>query len=277
MITNRVFIPLFLAAVLTGGLPGPLAGQATLGARSIALGRAATALPGCPWAVFENPAMAGRERATVSFFGIRYYGIPELTDMAAAIVVPTGYGVVGGGAHRFGDKLYSESRLRLIYKHSYEAFHYGVSLNYTHVVQGGGYGSVGALGIDVGLAAQIAGGFWVGAKATNINRPRYGRINNIEEDLPRNLSIGLAYRLSTAALLVSEVYKDVRFPLSYRAGVEISIVEHLRVRAGVTTAPQTFAGGLGYDTGRWGVNIVVQRHEVKALGYSPGFDFNISW
>lgn len=252
-------------------------GQPVLGAGPVSLGQAVTALPQNVWSVFENPALISEQQPTVSFFGARYYGLPELSDVAAVITYPTKFGVIGGGAHRYGNDIFSESRIRLSYKNAYQNFHYGVALNYNHVVQGGDYGSFGALAVDVGIAALIVDNLWIGAKATNINQGRYGEINNIVEEVPRNLSIGLSYRLSGVALFTTDVIKDVSFPISYRAGVEINVVQNLKARAGITTAPQTFSGGFGYNTRRWGVNLVVQRHQEAALGYSPGLDFNIAW
>jgi hypothetical protein len=221
--------------------------------------------------------MISDQQRTVSFFGIRYFGLSELTDVAAVVAYPTSIGVIGGGAHRFGDDLFNQNRIRLTYKNSFQNFHYGAAINYNHVVQGGGHGSFGAFGIDAGLAAVITDDLWIGAKATNLNQAQYGEINNIVEELPRNLSIGFSYKLSGVALFTTDVIKDVSFPVSYRGGVEINVVENLKARAGITTEPQTFSGGFGYNTEQWGVNIVVQRHEEEALGFSPGLDFNISW
>ncbi len=252
--------------------------QTTLGARPLALGQATTALPNNQWTVFENPAMLDEDQKSVSFFAIRYYGLPELTDVAAAIVYPTKIGVFAAGAHRFGDKLFSKSRIRVAYKNSWKDFHYGISVNYSHIKQGGGYGSIGAVGINIGLAAEVSKSLWIGAKATNINRPKYGTtINDIDEDLPRNLSIGFSYRLSGVALFTADVVKDVNFPISFRSGVEVKIIDHLKARAGITTKPQTFSGGFGYLAKNWGMNLVIQKHENPVLGFSPGLDFYIRW
>ena len=165
--------------------------------------------------------------------------------------------------------------MRLGYKHSFAGFHFGAIVNYNHVAIGGGYGSAGALGIDVGLAAPIITDLWIGAKATNINQPEYGSLNN--EKLPRELSIGLSYQLSDIALFTSDVVKDVQFPISYRSGLEITIIEGLVGRAGFTTDPLTFSGGFGYHGEFWAVNVAVQRHENRVLGYSPAIDFKITW
>lgn len=255
---------------------GTSVSQAVVGARELAMGQAVTALDS-RWSVFGNPALMDREKRSVSFFGVRYYGLSEITDMAASLTYPTPAGTFGGGVYRYGDELFSENRLRLGYKNAFQGFHYGLALNYNHIVQGGGYGSLTALGIDAGLAARIAEGFTVGAKATNINQPSYGSYNNISEEPPRELSIGFSYRLSGLALFSSEVVKDVRFPLSYRGGVEVKLFDRLKGRAGITTGPVTYAAGFGYSAERWGVNVAVQQHENPVLGLSPGFDLFISW
>jgi hypothetical protein len=256
----------------------PAYSQATLGARAIALGQATSALPNSTWSVFENVAMIGEKRAHASFYVMPHYGLADLTDIAAVVTYPTKYGVLGGGIYRFGNDLFNESRIRVVYENSYQYFHYGAAFNYNHVLQGGGYGSVGAFGIDVGISALITDGLWIGAKATNINQPAYGRTaNNYREDLPRNLSIGLSYQLSGVALFTTDVVKDVDFPLSYRAGIEMKIIQDLKARVGITTAPQTFSAGFGYNTKTIGADIVVQKHSESALGYSPGIDVNIAW
>lgn len=252
-----------------------LQAQAVIGARELAVGQATTALQKTDWAMFGNPAMMDEEERSVSFFGVRYYGLSEITDMAMSVTYPTKVGVLGGGAHRYGFDLFSESRLRIGYKNSFMGFHYGAILNYSHVMQGGGYGSAGALGVDIGVAAPILPDFWIGAKATNVNQPEYGSRNN--EKLPRELSIGFSYRLSDIALFTTDVVKDVQFPVSYRGGVEVNIIKNLMGRAGITTEPLTFSGGFGYSSSFLSANVAIQRHENSVLGYSPAIDFKISW
>lgn len=271
---NRGFLFVIL---IIGAFPVIGYGQTTLGARPLALGQATTALPNNGWTVFENPAMLNDEQKSVSFFAIRYYGLSELTDVGAVIVYPTKIGVFAAGAHHFGN-IFSKTRIRVAYKNSWNDFHYGASVNYDNISQGGSYGSVNAMGINIGIAAEITDDLWIAAKATNINHPKYGTtVNDIDEDLPRNLSVGFSYRLSNVALFTADVVKDVNFPISFRSGIEVKIIDHLKARAGITTEPVTFAGGFGYNAEHWGVNLLVQRHENPVLGFSPGVDFNIRW
>ncbi|MDZ7683242.1 MAG: hypothetical protein U5J63_16440 [Fodinibius sp.] len=75
------------------------------------------------------------------------------------------------------------------------------------------------------------------------------------------MSIGLSYQLSDIALFTTDVVKDVQFPISYRGGVEVTIIEELVGRAGITTEPQTFSAGFGYAGSFWKANVAVQRHE----------------
>lgn len=249
--------------------------QAVIGARELGIGKATTALQKTSWSMFANPAMMPQDERSVSFFGVRYFGFAEITDMAFTLTYPTDIGVWGVGAHRYGFDLFNESRIRLGYKNSFLGFHYGAILNYSHVAQAIDNGSAGTFGIDLGIAAPILPKLWIGAKATNINQPKYGSLNN--EKLPRDLSIGLSYWLSDIALFSTELYKDVQFPIAYRGGVEIMIVKGLAGRLGITTKPQTFSAGMGYESSFWGFNIAVERHENQVLGYSPAIDFKINW
>jgi len=252
-----------------------LRAQAVMGARELAMGQATVALQETHWAMFSNPAMMPDDHNSVSFFGVRYYGLAEITDMAASVSYPTKIGVLGAGVHRYGFDLFNENRLRLGYKNSFMGFHFGAIINYSHVSQGIDNGSAGAVGVDVGVAAAILPQLWIGAKATNVNQPEYGSLN--DEALPRDLSIGLSYQLSDIALFSTEVYKDVQFPISYRGGIEVKIIDQLMGRAGITTNPQTFSAGFGYSGSVWSANVAVQRHEDSILGYSPAVDFQIKW
>jgi len=268
---------ILITVISVAAIPIPAFSQAVIGARELSMGSVATALPESDWSIFSNPAMISGTHPGISFYGVRYYGLDELTDLAVALVIPSSIGSVALGAHRFGDDLYNESRLRLGYKHSYLGFHFGMVANYNHLAIGGGYGSAGALGLDVGIAAMILEGLWLGAKATNINQPAYGEYGNIREELARDLSIGLSYQLSDLVLISTEMVKDIRFPISYRAGFDARILGGFRGRAGVTTEPVTFAGGFGLLSKSWTVNVGVQQHENSLLGLSPAMDFRLSW
>jgi hypothetical protein len=242
--------------------------QITMGARGLGLGHATTGLHNDSWAIFSNPAMMNAE-TSLGFYGLRNYGFANITDVAATGSVQTPFGIAGIGFQRYGDDLFNETKVRFGYKNEWEMLHFGLVLNYNHLAIAQPYGSGGALGMNVGVAAQLLPTLWIGAKSTNINRPQY-EFKTGAEDLPRDLSVGFSYLLEERALFVMDVVKDVRFPVSYHGGVEVTVIEDLVGRVGVTTEPLTYSFGFGYGRELWQVNVAVQHHEL--LGFSPGLD-----
>lgn len=266
---QRLLYKISLSLIL-GLLATPAIAQLNMGAKGLGMGQATTALPGYDWSLFSNPALADNEQIAIGFYGIRNYGFSELTDMSAIARVPTQIGVTSVGFHRYGDNLFSETRARLGYKNEWRLLHFGLALNYSHISFGDDYGAGGAIGVDAGIAAEITESLWVGAKSTNLNRPKY---QGIREDLPREVAIGFSYGLNELALFAFDVVKDVNFPVSYRGGLEVKIIENLKGRVGITTEPLTYSLGFGYGTDRWDINFAVQQHQL--LGLSPGLDFMI--
>lgn len=250
----------------------PATAQNSIGARSIAMGQTGVAMPGTSWSAFSNVALMPENKNEASFYGFRYVGISEITDMAASFSYSTNWGVLGGGLHRYGFNLFNENRFMAAYKNSLGKFHYGGSVSYTHVNQGGRYGSAGAVGFDLGLAAEVTPDLWFGARATNINQPSYGAT---DEDLPRELAAGLSYYVTQSALVTTEIVKDVMFPVSFRTGVEFEVLNSLYARAGFTTNPETYSFGFGYLANQWNINFGLQQH--NPLGLSPALDLGIQF
>jgi len=265
-------LPLFLVCWVAVIYSQPASAQNSIGARSIAMGQTGVAMPGTSWSAFSNVALMPEDKNEASFYGFRYVGISEITDMAVSVNYATNWGVLGGGVHRYGFNLFNENRFLATYKNSLGNFHYGGSVSYTHVNQGGRYGSAGAVGFDLGLAAEITQDLWFGARATNINQPSYGAT---DEDLPRELAAGLSYYVTQSALVTTEIVKDVMFPISFRTGVEFEVLNSLFARAGFTTNPETYSFGFGYLADQWNINFGLQQH--NPLGLSPALDLGIQF
>lgn len=265
----------YLWAVLLLGVSGlgqPLHAQNSMGATSIAMGQTGVAIPNSNWSIFSNVALLSTDQTHISFYGFRYVGIAEITDIAANVTTQTEWGTIGAGVHRYGFNLFNENRFLLAYKNSLDRFHYGASVSYTHIFQGGNYGAAGAIGFDLGLAAEITDDLWFGARATNVNQPSYG---DTDEQLPRELATGLSYLLTQEALITAEIVKDVMFPLSFRNGVQFEVIRALFIRAGITTKPETYSFGFGYHSSSWEVNFGLQQH--NPLGMSPALDLAVKF
>jgi len=254
-------------------LPETVNAQVTLGARGASMGQSVTALPTGSWGVFSNPAMLYGLENEASFYGIRNFGFSELTDMALSAHQSHAYGSFAAGMHTYGYEKFRESRFRLGYAREFAGIRAGLIANYTHM-EIENYGSAGTFLIDAGVAYQlpVPGTLWLGAKATNINRARIG---DAKDELPRELSVGFSYGLSDRGVISGDVVKDVRFPISYRGGIEVRLVDQLFMRGGITTEPVTYSVGMGFVHSSFSINIVAQQH--YALDWSPGLDFSLKW
>ena len=112
---------------------------------------------------------------------------------------------------------------------------------------------------------------YAGFQATNLNAPKLaGR-----EEFERTLSFGLSYFPVPRFRLLADAVKDVRFPLSLRAGLEVIPVQALALRAGFTTEPARFTTGVGVRLSSLAADVAAERHEV--LGWSPAFSLSVLW
>ncbi len=263
---------LFLITIFALSLATSSYAQFTMGSKNVAMGQAVTAMPDDRWAPFHNPALMP-DHQHASFFGIRYFGLPELTDVAATTSYHSGWGTVGAGMFTYGDERLRESQFRLAY--GYEVFNVmlGASANLHHMNITGRFGSALAPSFDFGVAVEVYEGLIFGARATNFTRSTIGAD---ESDLPADLALGLSYQLMERALLVTELYKDVDFDPSFRGGLEVRVLDMLYLRGGLThDHPETFTFGLGIEQEYWTVNVAVEQH--SKFGLSPGIDFSILW
>lgn len=244
------------------------------GARVAALGGAGTALAGDSWG-YANPAswstLAGR---SVGFFATQAFGLEELRLGAAQYAEPFAFGTVALGARSFGFEDYRETHLNVGAARGFRLgtarhFHLGINLRY-HRVSIPSYGSAGALALGLGGLVSVLPALDVGFHATNLHNPKLGT-----EELARTLALGLAYAPNARLRVVADLYKDVRFPLSLRAGIEVQPIEALSLRAGATTEPSRITTGVGFHLGRIVADVAAERHEV--IGWSPAVAFGLQW
>lgn len=246
--------------------------QTIIGARSVAMGGAHTALNANEWALFANPASLYNNAQGVAFYSLRNYGISELTDIAFSGNYKLQTGQLSAGIHRYGDELYNETNIKLGYAFKWQSVHWGVSTGLHVLGFGGDYGSGSAITLDIGGSIPIQDDWVIAAYASNLFGGAY-KFEESDEELASAISIGLKYNLEERALLLLDVVKDVQFPLSIRAGVEVDIISNFVGRVGVSSEPNTYSGGIGYEATRFAFSFVVQNHQI--LGVSPGLDMKI--
>jgi len=253
------------------------------GARTLALGRAATALDGDVWAHYNPSSWAGLEGRAASAFASQAFGLSELRVSAVAYAEPTRYGTFAATARAYGFEDFRETHFGVGYARAVpisasRAIHIGAALGYTGVSITD-YGSGGALGLSLGALMEVLPGLDFGFHAYNINRPELTEF----DPLRSGLSVGFAYRPVEQALVLFSVDKegtfnfseDTTFPISFRGGVEVQPVDVLFLRTGFTTEPVRFSTGVGVAVGILRADVAAERHEV--LGWTPAFGFGVQF
>jgi hypothetical protein len=245
------------------------------GARRVGLCGATTALRGDVWG-YGNPASwSTLERPAASLMASQAYGLAAMRLGAATFAYPTSIGTAAATARAFGFEDYRETRLEVGFARGVtlgtsRRFHVAATARYYHLAIDG-YGSAGAVGLSVGWLVEVLPGLDLGGHATNLNQPALaGR-----EDLPRTLSAGLAFAPSDALVVTADVFKDVRFPATVRAGVEVRPLQAFSVRAGAAAQPARYALGAGLHLSWLRAHLAADRHPV--LGWSPALSTTVQF
>lgn len=276
----RLLLGLLLTSLFVSYVgPTPAHGQSSYdlfgSARTSGLGYASTALSTAV-GVHANPsASALHQQRTVSFFAREGFGLSALRYGSVYGTWPARWGVTSVGASTFGGGGYREVHYSLGYA---RGLHFGTSREvyvgltgrYYHT-QIDGYGGTGAFGLHLGLLLPILPALHLGAHATNVNGPSL--VDG--EVLPQTLAVGLQYRVSSRLLLVTDVFKDLSFPATVRAGIEVHPIPILALRAGVTSSPTRFTGGVGLLLGWVRAHVAAEQH--AELGWSPSASLEIRW
>lgn len=273
--TRRLF--LFLSMGLFGFLPVHAQSSYDLygSARADALGNATTASLRAA-GVHANPAAHARKsETTLTFYAREGFGLSALRYGATHAAVPFSWGTVSGGASTFGFEDYRELHLSAGYARRFQfgtsrSVHVGLTSRYYHTAIAG-YGSAGALGLHAGFILTLLRSLSLGAHATNVT----GSALTENEPIPRTLAVGLRYQALKQMRVLVDVFKDVRFPTSVRGGIEVSPVPVLTLRAGMTTTPVRFMGGIGVHLGPIRANVAAEQHQ--ELGWSPSVSLRAQW
>lgn len=273
--TYALVVLIFTVGVL--GTPAPAQSSYDLfgSARADAVGNSTTALLSAS-GVHANPAA----RADVTdlqamFYAREGYRLPALRYGATHVAVPFEWGTLSSGASTFGFEDYREVHLSGGYARSFQLgtarfIHFGLAARYHHTSIEG-FGSAGTLGLNAGFILTLLRSLQLGAHATNVN----GGALVEDEPIPQTLSVGLHYQALEEMRVLVDLFKDVRFPTTIRSGIEVSPVSMIDLRAGVTTTPTRFMGGVGIHLGPLRADVAAEQHQ--ELGWSPTASLNVRW
>ena len=228
------------------------------GPRLYAMGGAGCALSGNPENLFYNPgALTPTRMWELNMYSARLYGQDALrcTSLYGALNIHSV--AMAAGGYMFGDELYRESLFCCAVNGAItEQVRLGACLRYADVAIKD-YGSAGALLIDLGGIVTLLPQVHWGWAVRNANAAVLGQCR---EKLPQVLISGLCAQPADRCSLCLDVYKDTRFPVEYRAGVEFAPVPALDIRLGGSMEPDRFTAGFGLHVKNLALNYAYNTH-----------------
>lgn len=243
----RKILLIFILTLISGGANAQFE-FTDLGARAVGLSGAYTSLANNSLAVFYNPSGLGqvKYRELSFFYSPAPFGLTELSTAALTYSEPFKFGTMGLGVKTYGYDLYREISVSLSYGGNYRnKIFYGANLNYFNL-NIKNYNSASSFGADVGLMAYITKYLKWGFFGKNISGSTIG---TSKEKIAQVYRTGFTLQPRDQLYFILEAEKDVRYPLSIRAGLEYSITDNVDMRAGVGNEPATFSGGISLSYG----------------------------
>lgn len=230
-----------------------------LGARAVGLNGAFTSLSDNSLSVFYNPSGLGqmKYREVSVIYSPSPFGIPDISTSALTYAEPLKFGTFGLAIRNFGFDLYKETNVILSYGNGFKRkLFYGINLNY-YYLSIKNYNSASTFGIDIGALAYVTDFLKWGFFAKNLSGSKIGVS---EEKLARIYRTGVTVKPGEDFNIILEIEKDVKYPLSFRAGFEYSINKYAEIRSGIGTEPASFSGGISLNYKIFQIEYAIYNH-----------------
>jgi hypothetical protein len=243
-----------------------------LGARAAGMGYASATLQD-EWAFFNN--MAGlaevKNFSAASAFEVRT--LPGANRMGALATLPFSFGVGAVGVFRFGDDVYSEQFISVGFANKIGKTSLGVRMGYLQY-RAVGFGTRGALSINVGGITQLTPKLSIGAWIQNINQPKLNF--NDSEKAPVKLLAALAFKPVDKFLLTTEIEKDVLYQPIWKTGMEYWVHKKIAARMGFTINPGSAFFGVGFQSWRIKIDYALQSFTILGPSHQASATYQIN-
>ncbi|MCK9408655.1 MAG: hypothetical protein WCX28_13165 [Bacteriovoracaceae bacterium] len=218
--------------------------------------------------VWINPAAvtAATSVQSLLFYSPSPFQLPQLSS----------YGCIGGftlynysfamGFQTFGFSLYRESAVSMSIGTSVaEDMHAGVTFH-LYQLSISRYGSSVTEVLDVGSVYSLSEVVNVGVAMNNVTGSKFGG----DDDIPRSLISGISLNIEDRATVNFDLIKDLRYPVSHRAGIELLLHEIVAVRAGVQGGVPRLFGGFSISIIPFRIDYSIATHNDLGLSHSIG-------
>ncbi len=222
------------------------------------------------WSVSHN--QAGLAFLNNTQFSVHYenkFIVPQYGLNAVALAIPTKSGTMGLSFYYFGYLKYHETKTGLSYGRMFgKKVSAGVQLNYHSIYISEEYGRSSALSVEGGLMIRPVKNLVIG---THIFNPSRSGFNSPEgkEILPVIFRFGAGYTFLDIITLNMETEKQSDLKAIWKIGAEVEAVNHLFLRAGMSSDPLISTFGLGYEAVGVRGDLAFSFH--PQLGFTPHF------
>ena len=214
----------------------------------------------------ENPAALHQDRGIVASISYSQYQIAsDLSSQAALIVIPFTKYNIALNVHKYGFSAYHQIISSLsIAKRLSTRLSIALKGNF-HQITIKNYGLTNAYAVDIGTLFQLSSEISLGIVVQNISFQQYGS-NNIQNVIPRNISLGFAYRASDRLLISVNGLRDQQ-STDLNLGIEYQMISILFLRTGWNLTPFKQFAGIGISYRNLIIDTAVQSS--NSLGITP--------
>lgn len=241
------------------------------GSRAQALAGISVCLSDC-WSVFGNQAgLAKIDRTTIGGTFQNRFLVKELSASSGLFILPLHSSVFAFSVYQFGKTTFRHEKFGIAFARSLNPkLQFGLQFNYYRFFLAEENRAIGSSGLELGFQYQLTDQLLLGIHALNPYRTNIKTFSG-EYSYPTRFNIGAHYRLSESFGFVTELEKDLNYPLNFKTGLEYAILNKLFIRTGISVKPYQLSAGMGFAANKLKIDLAVAYNQY--LGNSPSVSF----
>jgi hypothetical protein len=274
-----ISVSVLLSCIFT---PMAIWAQSVSGYQHNALAGAAVALSALPFSVSQNPA--GISGGTVSWYGMRYFGLADLDETGVFVSFPHarrdgGIGLLIGSAvevHHFGFDLYREFRVSAgtALKFGNMKLGFAPGFRHTGILN---YGSMKEVYFSAGFIYQFSDYWNIGGYFGEVGVFEWGEL---QPGAQSSLGTGLVYNRDNRLQWLGAGKLETGYPPSVATALRLWLIDNTHIGsfwigAGYTTMNDSWSGGFQYRYRNISAGFTLVQH--PRLGGSHGVGFDSIW
>jgi hypothetical protein len=241
------------------------------GSRSLALAGASVSLADC-WSVFGNQAgLAKIDCPTIGGTFQNRFLVKELSTSSGLFILPIHSSVLAFSFYQFGKTTFRHEKIGIAFARSLNPrLHFGLQFNYYRFFLAEENRNIGSSGVELGFQYQLTNRLLLGIHSLNPYKISIKTFSG-EYSYTSRFNIGAHYQLSESFGLVTELEKDLLYPLNIKTGLEYAILNKLFIRTGISGKPYQLTAGMGFAVKKLKMDLAVAYNQY--LGNSPSVSF----